>query len=589
MFKKIFLVILSAALAVTTLCGCSFFTHDTERDLQQVVATVSSYEITKTVVVDDGEDEDGFAQTHTEQITHTTKPVNIYKYDLVQYINNNASNLSYQFGSDYEGLYKYGVRMLTNVELIINDVDALIKAGEIKWYEGTYDEATVKDDDYTQYNTVKKKIYGVIDSTLLNLKNEMLENRNQPTVSTSGDSDISTDTTYPVKPEEENDEDVVETEEWEPSYARYPGVWGDDDNQSLEKEAMRRFIQILENRVKEDFRVTKEDKEKFKEDRKAIEEITDTKGIAYVYPMIGQTHLMYYVSGRQLERTEKITALQNYLTKNVEVSDAEVMNAYRALLNEQSSTYVDNVSAFDSAMSGNSTVVYYPNDNYFYVKHILLPFSDEQKAQLTAYQNRVNVTKEQIETFRAQLAEAIVAYPHVAGEDDKTRPMTVAQIMNEIKAKMYPLAVNTREADLAFDDLIYLYNTDPGAFGNNKGYVVKYKLDAGESETYMQEFADAARYMRENLSVGEVYYEPVITDYGVHIMYFASVTKPGVVNINDYTTPGQVQTYYDILKEPIETARNNAAYNKWQSEVLMYNYNAHTKIHESTFSDLWKR
>ena len=31
--------------------------------------------------------------------------------------------------------------------------------------------------------------------------------------------------------------------------------------------------------------------------------------------------------------------------------------------------------------------------------------------------------------------------------------------------------------------------------------------------------------MRKNLKVGDVYYEKVITDYGVHIMYFADTTK----------------------------------------------------------------
>ena len=570
------------------LCGCTFFTHDTERDLKQVVATVSSYDITKTVVLDDGEDEDGFPKTKTEQITYTTKAVDIYKYDLVQYVNNNASNLSSQFGGDLEGLYKYGVRMLVNVELITNDVNALIKAGEIKWFEGEYDDAKIVDGDYTQYNAIKKNVYGVIDSTLLNIKNEMLEERNQATVTTTGDTSVSNSTTYPVKPEEESDEDVVETEEWMPSLSRYPGLSGDDDNISLEKEAMRRFIEILENRIKDDFRLTDDDLKKFDADREEINKIIDTKGVSYVYPMIGQTHLMYYVSTKSIERSQKITALQDYLTKNITVSDAEVMNAYTSLLNEQSSTYANNVAAFDSAMSQGSTVLYYPNDNYFYVKHILLPFSDEQTAALNAYKARLNVTKEQVKAYRAQLAEALVAYPHDAGEDDKSRPMTVAQIMNEIKAKMLPLEINTQEADLAFDDLIYLYNTDPGAFGNNKGYVVKYKLNDGENETYMQEFADAARYMRENLEVGQVYYEPVITDYGVHIMYFASTTTPGIVTVSQYTTPGKLETYYDILKEPIESARANAAYSKWQSEVLQYNYNAHTTTNEGTFSDLWK-
>ncbi len=592
MFKKIALIILSAVLAATMLCGCTFFTHDTERDLQQVVASVSGYDITKTVVVDDGEDEDGFPITHTEQVTYHADPVNIYKRDLVEYVNNNAESLSSQFSSDPAGMYRYGVRMLLNVELITNDVNALIKAGEIKWYDGNYDNATVKEvdgvKDYTQYNAVKRSIYNVIDSTLLNIKNEMLEERDRPTVSTEGDTDVSTETTYPVKPAEESDEDVVETEKWEPSLSRYPGLSGDDENQSLEKEAMRRFINILETRVDGDFRLTDDDKSKFEADKAAINEVIDKKGVPYVYPMIGQTHLMYYVSGEQIERSQKITSLQNYLTENIEVTDAEVMDSYTALLNEQSSTYSADVSAFDTAMSGNSTVLYYPNDNYFYVKHILLPFSDAQKAELDAYKARVNVTKEQIESFRARLADSIVAYPHVAGEDDKSRPMSVAQIMNEVKAKMLPLEINTREADLMFDELIYEYNTDPGAFNNNKGYVVKYKLNDGESETYMQEFADGARYMRDNLSVGQVYYEPVITDYGVHIMYFASTTTPGTVAVNQYTTPGMLQTYFDVLKEPIETARNNAAYTKWQNEVLLYNYNTNTYTNEDTFSDLWE-
>lgn len=592
MFKKFALVILSVVLAATMLCGCTFFTHDTERDLQQVVASVSAYDITKTVVVDDGVDEDGFPKTRTEQITYSAKAKDIYKRDLVEYVNNNSSSLSSQFSSDYAGLYRYAVKMLINVELVINDVNALINAGEIKWYDGEYDSATMKvvdgAPDYTQYNAVKKSIYNVIDSSLLNIKNEMLEERDRPTISTDGDSEVSTSTTYPVKSEEENDEDVVETEEWEPSLSRYPGLFGDDDNQSLDKEAMRRFINILESRVDGDFRVTDEDRAKFDEDRAAINNVIDTKGVPYVYSMIGQTHLMYYVSGKQLERSQKITALQNYLTKNVEVTDAEVMNSYTALLNEQSSTYSADVSAFDSAMSAGSTVLYYPNDNYFYVKHILLPFSDAQKNALTAYKARIDVTEEQVKAYRAQLAEGIVAYPHVAGEDDKSRPMSVAQILDDVRAKMLPLEINTRDADLMFDDLIYTYNTDPGAFGNNKGYVVKYRLEQGESETYMQEFADGARYMRDNLSVGQVYYEPVITDYGVHIMYFASTTTPGTVTVNQYTTPGMLETYFDVLKEPIETARNDAAFTKWQNEVILYNYNAHTNTNEDTFSDLWE-
>ncbi len=532
--------------------------------MRQVAATVASYEIKTTVKVGD----------ETETKTYTTKAVDIYKYDLNRYVINNYSSLS-QSHSDAESMYKYAMEMLVNVELVVNEVDALIDAGAIEW-------------GLTETNAVKKSAYRVIDSTLLSLKNELLEDRDEPTLSDTGDSEFSTETTYPVKPEEESDEDVIDTEKWEPSISRYPGLYGDDDRQSLDREALSRFINILRDNVKDDFRVTAEDRKLFDADDEKINKIINEKGISYVYPILADTHYFYYISGKNLERSQKISAMQEYLTDGVNTSDEEVQTSYTTLLNEQSSKYSSDVSAFDTAMKNNETVVYYPNDNYFYVKHILLPFSDEQKNSLTEYKARLNVTKEQINAFRDNLAKAIVCYKHVDGEDDKSTPYTVDQVMEVVKNKMLPLAVSPYEADRAFDDLIYLYNTDPGAFDNNRGYSVKYKLDEGESETYMEEFAKAAREMRDTLAVGQVYGEPVVTDYGVHIMYLASVTKPGAVSLNEYTTPGMVETYYDLIKEPIDTARENAAYTKWENEILTYNFNKYATLYEDRYKSFWE-
>lgn len=569
MFKRIVIGIISFVLAATMLCGCTFFGHDNERDMQQVVAHVEAYNITNSVRNEDGTVMD---------VTYDAPAKDIYKFDLYEYVRTNQSSLASSF-SDAESLYRYALSMLVNIEIISNEVEALIKAGKIEW-------------GLTETNAVKKRVYSLIDSALMTIKNEILASRDRPEISSDGDSEVSTDTTYPVKPEETDDEEDKEqgkdTEEWEPALSRYPGLAGDNDRRSLEREAMRRFISLLKNRVKDDFRVTDEDREKFDKDGESIDEIINTKGIEYVYPMIGSTHLMYYISGKSLERSQKISALQEYLTDSATVDDAEVERAYTAKLNEQVSSFTSDIANFDTAMSGDSTVLYYPNNNYFYVKHILLPFSDEQKAELTAYKSRIDVSEDQVEAFRGRLAESIVCYPHVAGENDMSRPMSVDDVLAEVKAKMLPLAANVKRADVAFDDLIYLYNTDPGAFGNNKGYVVKYKLADGESETYMKEFATAARYMRDNLGVGQVYYEKVITDYGVHIMYFASTTKVGKVGLDDYTTPGEVETYFDVLKAPIKTARENAAYDTWEKRVLSYNYNKHATLYEDRASSFWK-
>ncbi len=597
MFKRIVIGILTFVLAALGLCGCSFFTHDTERDLQQKVAYVKPYTITNSVMEGEGDDQ------QIKVVEYATSGKTVYKRDLVEYVNNNASNLSQSF-TDPKAMYNYALSMLVNVELVTNEVDALIDCGKVEWTQA-------------ESNTVKKSIYSIIDNTLTSIKNEILSNRGQEEINTDNDS-VNSETTYPVKPDADEDDDFSDIEDipavkpWNPSESKYPGIHGDDDTRSLEREAMRRFVALVKDRVNDDFRLNQPErkwlKSKIDNEIKALDRLINTEGIVAVYPKIGDYsypmtesesefgYIMYYISGESLERSQKITSLQSYLTEGVTVDDAEITRDFESKLNEQRSLYSTDVAAYNSAMSDDSTtVLYHPNNNYFYVKHILLPFSDEQKDALAQYKKRPEVAgaqeddqKQLIAEYRARLAEAITCYPHENGEDDLSRPMTVEQVMSHVKSVMRPLEANVARADVTFDDLIYLYNTDPGAFGNNKGYVVKYELDEGEDETYMQEFADAARDMRDNISVGQVYGEPVITDYGVHIMYLASVTKIGAVSINDYTTPGRLETYFDVFEKPVRAKREENAYNIWERNVLSYNYNKYTETYTDNFSDLWE-
>ena len=592
MLKRIFVVILSFTLAACMLLGCSFFSHDDERDMQQEIALVKSYTIKNIVLNDDGVG---------KEYEYTTAKKIIYKRDLVEYANNNRSSLASSFTSA-EDLYKYCARMLINTELVTNEVDALIQCGRVKW-------------GIAEQNEIRRNLYDIVDNTLLSIKNEILTERGQEQI-TGIDGDTSTsNTTYPVKPDEVDDDDDeiddIEPEIWTPDRVSWPGVSGDSDERSLDRQAMTRFIALVKSRVSGDFRLDKPDrkwlKNKINAEIKEIEQRIDTQGIESVYPVIGEYsfpmkestnkfgYILYYLSGENLERSQKITAMQDYLTDRVTVQYDEVAKSYNTMLSEQRKQYENDISAYDSAMSGSDTVLYHANNNYFYVKHILLPFSDEQKDALSNFKTRPDIKnlqddeqKERIEAFRAELVESIVCYPHVDGEDDKDHPMTVDNVMSHVRSVMTPLAGNVKRANDAFNDLIYLYNTDPGAFDNDKGYVVKYTLNEGESETYMQEFADAAREMRRSIAVGQVYSEPVITDYGVHIMYLSSVPQKGAVALDDFTSPNGSQTYYDLLEEPIKSARQSASYSDWQSNILTYNYNKYSKMYTDNFSNLWE-
>ena len=376
MFKRIVIGILSVVIAACMLTGCTFFSHDTERDMQQEIARVKSYEITNSVRDDDD---------NVKEAKYTTPEKVIYKRDLIEYVNNNASNLSQSFGSDLEGLYKYAARMLVSVELVTNEVNALIDCGTIEW-------------GWTETNAVKRNIYAVIDNTLTTLKNNILEERDEEPGSSSSDETVDSDTTYPVKPEESGDDDDMEeidkkdTEEWFPEVSKFPGNSGDENTRSLEREAMRRFIALIESSVKDDFRITADERAAFDKEIEAINEKIDNDGIGSVYEVIGTYpvtdkspfgHIMYYISGKSYERSQKISSLQRYLTDGVKVEYADVQKSYDSQLNAQKAQYTQDIAAYDKAMSdGSTTVLYNANSNYFYVKHILLPFSDAQKSEL---------------------------------------------------------------------------------------------------------------------------------------------------------------------------------------------------------------
>ncbi len=578
------------------MCGCSFFSHDYERDMKQEVASVSSYTIVNEYLDDDGA---------SQKYEYKTAKKTIYKLDLLEYVQNNSSSLTSSFSGDPEGLYKYAANMLVNVEILMNEVDALIDAGQVEW-------------GIEQFNTIKQNLYTVIDNSIFSQKNAILDERDQEQIVKPDEDTSSAETTYPVKPEvtddvEDGDDEIVhEVEPWEPATIMYPGINGDNDTRSLEREAMRRFVALIKSRVNDDFRLDMPErawlKKKINAEIKAIDKLIDTKGIEYVYPVIGNYsfpmknsesefgYIMYYLTGESLERSQKITAMQDFLEGSVEVKYEEVADRFNTTLAQQEKTYKEDISAYDTAMNDEkTTVLYHANNNYFYVKHILLPFSDDQKEALTAYKNSPEISNLQaderdalVNKYREWLAESIVCYPHKDGEDDTTKPMSVDDVMSHIRSVMTPLASNVKKANDAFNDLIYLYNTDSGAFGNDRGYMVKYKLDEGESETYMQEFADAAREMRDNIEVGRVYDKKVITDYGVHIMYLSSVPKLGAVSLSDYTTPDKSQTYYDVFAEPIRSAREEAAYTDWQNNILTYNYKKYSKLYTKNFSDLWE-
>lgn len=572
-FKLIICTFLAAMLAVTA-TGCALFEHNYDKDYQQVVATIAP--ITET------------RKTGELDRTFNSGEKKIYKSQLVASMNTNAQNVINQgYASDLEGAAEYLLNQLIYRQLILAEADRLLFFGDMKW--------TQKDS-----NEVTKAVYSSLDSQIASIKKEILTEHDEPT---QGDSEnTETKTTFPTPPVEEAEEDE-DPEKWVPDINRYPAIHGDQKQRSLEREAVRRLVDVLEESVEDDFVATDKEKEYFKRDVEKMRKLIDSKKEEEIYPMLydadydaeknegNGTYLLEYVLGKSARENRKMVKLEEMVEEGVTVTENEIQEYYNSLVTTQTTSF-KTASNYSTAMTSDTTnVVYTPDSNYFYVKHILIPFSDEQKAELTEYKESGLYTAAQIEAFRGRLATQIVSYPHVEGENDLTRPMSVNSIFNTIKSQMSPYRYDAREAERLFDSLTYEYNTDTGAFGSVKGYAVAYELAEGENETYMQEFADAARDMYDTLQVGQLYDKQVITDYGVHIMYLASKTTAGQIKgLNDYQTPAEYKKVKELIEETITANKEAAVFRTWQEEKITYYEDTMNIVtrYEKRYKDLYK-
>jgi len=209
-------------------------------------------------------------------------------------------------------------------------------------------------------------------------------------------------------------------------------------------------------------------------------------------------------------KTEEIfVRVQDYVVKDIDVSETEVKAFYDSSLKEQEAALKDSpeMVAFYEQMG---SILVYKTQDTFYVRHILIAFDekDQQLVDDTKSKLAVSTTPEEEEAAKAILAPAY----------------------KNIEPKV--LEVQTKIADgTDFGDLIAEYGEDPGMASNPDGYPVVETLIEGEEE-YVQEFEAAAIALT---SPGQVS-EPVKTMFGVHILELVSIDKAGAIpyeNIKD--------------------------------------------------------
>ena len=595
MKKKLLAFILISALCVSFLSGCILFEKDNKKDYAQVVARIQNVNI--------GSEQK--PEYFNKDIT---------KRDLIIAYLNYGQQQAQQTGAGLKESLAKTLDQLIAKELIIARYSRIKNSGELERayeYEDADGKTWVEQWAQKDFNKAWKAVYDYCDSQIASVVTSMYTVKG---LTPPQKGEASGEPQYPLntletKTLKDMQEEIDKRQDVEPFKYNPANKPKDDDVFRLD--AVKRFIIMMIQQVS-DVSLSADEQKALKADKDFINKAENkTEIYAKIMGNAGANDKEPFGTGdgagffcirkliaeSQFDQV-KYERMQDYYNKNVIVSDKEVQDYYSTTLesqkirfDEKKPGYVDTYFNALKDTSGTPFVFYHPTSEVFYVKHILIPFSDAQKADITAF--GIGKTAAQQRDFQNGKAHNIVSYPHVDGFDDTSRTMTVRQIFDEVMSVMAPYRnAEARSRELAFTELIHKYNTDPGAFNNELGYIMPPK-GSGIASGFMPEFEDGAYELwdlhKEN--AGAVLNRYATTSYGVHIMYYSSHTVKGTVSLWDYTSGMRLRTYADAVKDFLLNKKQTEYFNLIQSQIV----NEYTKVgtgfvtkYERRYADLYK-
>ena len=240
---------------------------------------------------------------------------------------------------------------------------------------------------------------------------------------------------------------------------------------------------------------------------------------------MGYTAESYQADAIKYAGYDKLSAV---ITKDVAVTDEEVVEYYNDLVETDKAIYENDAAAYEQtqymnqmyAMYGMSDYVvdiYYKPAGYRLVTHILL---EADEALLTAYTELQAAYEEQQNTLEegGEVTEALIS----AEEVENAR----LAILNNVQPKVDEINQKLAEGK-TFAELISEYTTDPGMM-DEASIAAGYEVHM-DSTNWVTAFRDQA-FTVDN--IGDVT-APVVTDYGVHILQYVADVPAGPVELTD--------------------------------------------------------
>ena len=631
--KRFALLSMVVVLMAPFLVGCAdfFFERQSQKDAEQIVASIP-IKAQKLV------DVNGVELANGDTI-YAERTIRIRKGTLVQEFNRKASQLMQEQGMTYEKAVRISLDDLIYDEIEQAFVEIEFARGEaskllpkeaalgitvvrqgVQWLPLVEDGVADSGTDFVNINSVLRQVYQALQDEIFRVGNEILVQRGEPArPSTSQPDPVAPP--HPV-PDPEDREKVPEPKLWTSEY--FPGDNVDPYFASLDRAAFRRVLNTLEKNLDSDFRLSNLERNDQRAQIKVVNDLVVAGKFKQAYDQLGkdlleleQQSVLYWSVGQAAFRAVRQEVFGKYLSEMSEnaVTSTQVQERYRQMLDTQKLAIDNDPTSFNSfADSENDDLVLYePTSELFWVKHVLLPFDDQQAAQLKALQSSSSgVGEKKYNEIRQGLADNIKVRRKVNGYQ-VGEPIAANLIYNEISSIMKPLQGNTFEANKAFDEFIYTYNSDGGLFKKlHRGYMVQPGRNNGAKPgdekfgldlQWVIEFARAAKDFKDaydelgadGLSILGSISGPVVTDNGIHILYFSDTTRGGlpngrVLSLDEFATASRQktvrQTIVDLLvKEQQATVRKN-----WRANVLIgYNPTVNAVRHDNAFRDIWER
>lgn len=551
MKRKLLAIVIVVAVIASLTVGCSsgIFEIDGNRDYHQVVATV--------------------------QYNQMSAP--IYKGDVLVSYSQYAPIYMQYYGMSSEEVVEYLYQNLSRQKLVLLYAKDYLAKNDL----GITDDAAIAKLSNEDFLTVDEIRYCIekTNKTFEDSWQQLISDLEDEQAQNSGDSDEEEEET-------EEDEDLLEARpgrEEEEESDEYVDQGLTDKNELPEK-----FVDYVNDKIS-----SEEDKDAQKNMQSALNDLNKNLESSY---KDYDYYLNSYYETRILEKYEEMLG-----ESLPEITDDEINTYYTKLKNTQISNYIDE-SAYSSALSSATNLIYHTTKGYSQVRSILLKFSEDQTAALENVQSLLEGNDTAIENYRALLAlgsdvvsseelgiyenltdngiKVNVSNPDYNADEDELKDaytdlgvdyrVILYAMANDIAEKADKLveaakaqgitdvdqleAVRNYALSEAVTDWLYLVNDDDGMFESDT-YTV---TPDGSSSTYVEEYTVLARKLAAQ-GAGSYYNESADNfKEGVALSYTVEEGKTPTelleqANGKTYTISSEVMKSTDENDEELST------------------------------------